>query len=384
VVPTFREAANIPLLVERIAEAMRPAGWDYEIIIVDDNSADGTDAACGELVRQGHPLRLIVRTSERGLSSAVIHGLRQGAGELLACMDADLSHPPEALPAMLATLITGGPEFVIGSRYVKGASTDEHWGLLRYLNSRVATLLARPFTSARDPMAGFFAMPRAVFERADRLNPIGYKIGLELLVKCQVRKLAEVPIHFADRRFGQSKLSLREQLNYIRHLKRLADYKFGAFSELAQFCLVGGIGTLVNLAVLTVLLWAHLAFWLASAAAIWLSMTSNFYLNRRLTFSFSRRHSPWRPYLRFVASCSVGAVINWALAVGLVEHVVFFGRHQAPAQLIGIVAGTAFNFVLSRHWVFRRLRPAQEGPRTAGQQPGSAPQAQPLDPRGQA
>ena len=357
IVPTYKEVANIPLLTGRVGAAMQQAGWDYELIIVDDNSGDGTVEACQELADQGHPIHLYVRTTERGLSSAVIHGLQRARGAILACMDADLSHPPEALPAMLEQVRTGGAEFVIGSRYVPGASTDEHWGLLRWLNSKVATLMARPFTSARDPMAGFFAMPREVFERAKQLNPIGYKIGLELIVKGHVRRLAEVPIHFADRRFGQSKLSLREQLNYLRHLKRLADHKYGALSELAQFCLVGATGTLVNLAVVSVLLWAGLRFWLASALAIWLSMTTNFYLNRRLTFSFSRRHSPWWPYLKFVASCSVGAVINWGLAVGLVAHVAVFERHKVLAQLLGIVAGTLFNFVLSRQWVFGRLRP---------------------------
>jgi len=357
VVPTFREAQNIPLLVQGIRSVLEPAGWDYEIIIVDDNSADGTEQACRDLAAAGHPLRLIVRAQERGLSSAVIRGLREARGHLLACMDADLSHPPEALPAMLECLTGQGAEFVIGSRYVSGASTDEHWGLLRYLNSKAATLLARPFTRARDPMAGFFAMPRAVFERASGLNPIGYKIGLELIVKCDVRRLCEVPIHFSDRRFGQSKLGLREQLNYLRHLKRLADYKYGAFSELAQFCLVGATGTVVNLALLALFRRMALPFWLASGLAIWLSMTSNFYLNRRLTFSFSRRHSPWMPYLRFVASCSIGATINWGLAVGLVSGVGLFGRHEVLAQFLGIVAGTLFNFVLSRQWVFKRLRP---------------------------
>lgn len=225
VVPTYREADNLPLLVPRITAALER--WSHEIIIVDDNSDDGTDQVVESLRQQGHTLRLIVRTDQRGLSSAVLRGFADAKGEVLICMDADLSHPPETLPHIIQTLERGDVEFVIGSRYVRGGMTDEEWSWFRKLNSKVATLMARPFCQAKDPLAGYFALPRAVFERAEALNPVGYKIGLELLVKCVCTRIAELPIHFHDRRFGQSKLSLREQINYLRHLKRLADFKFG-------------------------------------------------------------------------------------------------------------------------------------------------------------
>lgn len=224
VVPTFREVDNLAALTTRITAAMTAADLPHEIIVVDDNSRDGTEELCAGLCADGLPLRLIVRRDERGLSSAVLRGFAEARGDVLVCMDADLSHPPEAVPQLVHALAAGA-DFVIGSRYVRGGTTDQSWGLFRWLNSKVATVLARPFTTARDPMAGFFALRQATFAAASRLDPIGYKIGLELIVKCRCRRVAEIPIHFADRRAGESKLNLREQLNYVRHLARLARFK---------------------------------------------------------------------------------------------------------------------------------------------------------------
>lgn len=225
IVPTYREAGNLRPLVMRIARALAPAGQSFEIVVVDDNSQDGTDREVASLQADGYPVRLITRVAERGLSSAVVRGFQEANGAVLVCMDADLSHPPESLPALLQALQAPGVDFVIGSRYVPGASTDEDWGLFRRLNSKVATLLAYPFVGVRDPMAGFFALHRSTFASARALNPIGYKIGLELMVKCGCRTIREVPIHFADRKLGESKMNVREQLNYLRHLARLARFK---------------------------------------------------------------------------------------------------------------------------------------------------------------
>ena len=141
-------------------------------------------------------------------------------------MDADLSHPPESLPEVIAPIMENKAEFCIGSRYVAGGRTRDEWGFLRKLNSLGATWLARPLTAATDPMAGFFCLRRSVLERAEGagLNAIGYKIGLEILVKSRCRQIAEVPIEFSDRLHGKSKLTLRQQLLYLKHLVRL--YRF--------------------------------------------------------------------------------------------------------------------------------------------------------------
>lgn len=224
VVPTYREAESLPDLIDRIAQLRADAHLDLELLIVDDDSRDGTNAV---IAARAEPwVQLFVRTSDRGLSQAVLFGLRRAHGRSLVVMDADLSHPPEVIPVMLAELAAGA-DFVLGSRYVTGGTTADDWGLLRFLNSRVATFLARPLTQVSDPMSGFFALPRAVFERAVDPSPLGYKIGLELLVRCRCERVREVPIHFSNRLRGESKLTLNQQLLYLRHLARLYKFKLG-------------------------------------------------------------------------------------------------------------------------------------------------------------
>ncbi len=228
IVPTYCEADNLSELTERLFRSLSEEPYDAELIVVDDDSPDETRNVCASL-SQRFPLRLIVRTSERGLSSAVIAGMNLAQGELLIVMDADLSHPPESVVELVAALENPTTDFVIGSRYISGGSTEVGWGLFRYLNSRFATLLARPLTKSSDPMAGFIGLRRDSFLAAKDLNPIGYKIGLELMVKCGCRNIVEVPIHFGNRRAGSSKLSLLEQLNYMRHLVRLYAFQWKRF-----------------------------------------------------------------------------------------------------------------------------------------------------------
>jgi dolichol-phosphate mannosyltransferase len=248
IVPTINESENLPTLAAQIAQAM--AGRSYEILIVDDNSKDATPQVCAELAKS-YPLRLIVRTQPRnGLGGAVLHGFGEARGEYLVVMDADLQHPPGKLPELLAPLEQNRAEFSLGSRLVSGGSVGEKWGLFRKINSWVATQLARPFAgNTKDPMSGFFAMKRSTFERAERLTPLGYKIGLELMCKCRVRNVQEVPIHFAERTRGQSKLSLREQFRYLEHLSRLYDFCYPHLSPIAKFLIVTTLGWLVGLAV---------------------------------------------------------------------------------------------------------------------------------------
>ena len=368
---------------------MAAAQIDWELIVVDDNSPDETRDVCRDLA-ESYPVRLIVRTAERGLSSAVIAGMRAAHGDVLLCMDADLSHPPEAIPAMVAALQGREPvvaelvrvqpasekaevsrlqlpgnsqprlhnepaDFVVGSRYVAGGQTEDDWGLFRWLNSRAATWLARPLTRLSDPMAGFFALRRTDFEaHADNLNPIGYKIGLELLIKCGCRRVVEIPIHFRNRLHGESKLSFREQLNYLRHLGRLYAFRFPTALQFARFGIVGLSGMAVDLTMLWLLLSAGMSLPLASVAAIWIAMSSNFLGNRAWTFAGCRRDSWFRQYAVFCGSCLCGALLNWTTRVLLWRYVPFFTEHALAAAAVGVAAGTLSNFTLCRLIVFRR------------------------------
>ncbi len=229
IVPTYNEVENLPLLSERLEKVRRKHNLSLELLIMDDDSQDGTEELVSSIDKDW--ITLVVRKKERGLSQAVVEGLKLARGDVLFVMDADLSHPPEKIPEMLAELEKGA-DFVMGSRYVAGGQTGDSWGLFRWLNSRVATLLARPLTSVKDPMSGFFALPRTTFESACDLNPIGYKIGLELMVKCNLFCIKEIPIHFENRQFGKSKLTLTQQKQYLQHLFRLFIYKYWRpFSE---------------------------------------------------------------------------------------------------------------------------------------------------------
>ena len=371
IVPTYCEADNLPLLVPRIHEAATSNGIDAEIIIVDDNSSDETPQVCRTL-QESFPVRLIVRTGERGLSSAVIAGMRAAHGDVLLVMDADLSHPPEKIPELVSALNDPETDFVIGSRYVTGSSTAEDWGLLRWVNSRAATWLARPFTSAKDPMAGFFSLRRSAFQSAEEtLNPIGYKIGLELIVKCGCKKVVEVPIHFADRLHGQSKLSIREQIHYLWHLKRLFDHQYRDWAYFVQFAMVGGSGMVVDLSCFGLFL-VVFSTEVARGLAIWTAMTWNFTLNRLMTFSYARHGSLPRQYFGYCASCLMGALVNWKTSVELCALHTFFERHKLVAAVVGVLGGMIFNYVLCRHFVFRAQRVQKGGADSEGNLTGQS------------
>ena len=223
IVPTYREVESLPYLIDRL-KPLTAVFRDFELLIMDDDSNDGTEGFVEALGLSW--VRLVVRKKDRGLSQAIVEGLGLARYETIVVMDADLSHPPEMVPRMVEESFTH--EFVLGSRYVEGGGVDERWTAFRWINSKVATLMARPFTRARDPMSGFFAFRRTLLARAAPLNPVGYKIGLELIVKCDVRDVLEMPIYFADRKYGESKLSLREHVAYIRHIGRLAAFRLRA------------------------------------------------------------------------------------------------------------------------------------------------------------
>jgi dolichol-phosphate mannosyltransferase len=348
VVPTYKEAENLPHLINRIAAMRDESGLAIDLVIVDDDSADGSVEIVSD--RPEPWVRLVVRTGRRGLSESVLDGLRLATSDVLVCMDADLSHPPEAIPQMIAKL-QDGADFVVGSRYIQGGSTSHDWGFLRWLNSRVATALARPLTSVRDPMAGFFALRRSTFDSSREFNPVGYKIALELMVKCRCERIVEVPIHFEDRHFGKSKLTLIQQLLYLQHLRRLYIFKYGIWSQLMQFLVVGALGTAVNLGVLTMLLAVGFPTQLAVASAILVSMCFNFALNRRFSFSHARMGSPAKQFVRFISASSFGALVNYMTALAVLNRL----PATAPqvAALAGIAVGTALNFVASRYLVFR-------------------------------
>lgn len=212
VVPTYCERENLPILVERLAKALK--GIKYEIVVVDDNSPDGT-AEVARRLSSKYPVRVFVRPGKLGLASAVLTGIRLARGKYVVVMDADLQHPPEVVPQLISALKRA--DIAVASRFVRGGSAKGLRGL-RYLVSRVAWLLSplahpRVFV-VRDSMSGFFAIRRELV-LGTRLRAIGYKILLEILAKCPWRRVLEVPYVFGERVYGRSKLGRGEVINYL-------------------------------------------------------------------------------------------------------------------------------------------------------------------------
>ncbi|MDP9009212.1 MAG: glycosyltransferase family 2 protein [Pseudomonadota bacterium] len=345
VIPTYHEVESIPYLLARLKSLRESSGLDLEVLLMDDDSRDGSEQLVASLALPW--VNLITRKSNRGLSYAVLDGFKLSNRDVLVVMDADLSHPPEKIPEMLAAL--DGMDVAVGSRFAPGGSTADDWGLFRWLNSRLATLLALPLTTLSDPMSGFFAIRRSTVLAGSDFNPVGYKILLELIIKCRCRRVIDIPIHFDNRQYGKSKLSFREQLKYIRHLRRLYIYKYGTWSHFFQFIVVGFTGLIVNLGLLTLLLRAGMAEKAAVAIAIIVSMLGNFVLNRRFSFSYARDQSMLGQLLGFIAACSVGAVVNYLTTIELWQWL----HYKQLAAISGVIAGTFFNFVASRFVIFR-------------------------------
>jgi dolichol-phosphate mannosyltransferase len=224
IVPTLREAPNIATLADRVFDALAANGLTGELIIVDDDSRDGTEEIVADLSRR-HAIRLVTRHGKRGLSAAVLDGFQAATHDLLVVMDADLQHPPEAIPRLVRLVDAGDCDMAFGSRFVTGGSVHEQWSFARRAVSRVAMWLTRPLLPIKDPASGFFALRRETWDRATDVRPIGFKIGLELAIKSGSRRYAEIPIAFSTRSAGDSKLTLTEEIRFLRHLLHLYDFR---------------------------------------------------------------------------------------------------------------------------------------------------------------
>ncbi|BDE06954.1 hypothetical protein WPS_22300 [Vulcanimicrobium alpinum] len=221
VVPTYNEAGGIERLVTTLDDIFRKHDLDGEIIVVDDNSPDGTGAIVDRLEREGYPVRCLHRPGKMGLSSGVIDGWKFARADSVAlgAMDADFSHDATILPRMVEALASGGYGLAIGSRYVPGGGI-ENWPKRRIITSKVAIALAQPLTPVKDITSGYFLVKRDAIDGVD-LDPIGFKIGLEVIAKARYGRALEVPYVFTDRVAGESKLNQNEIFNYLRQLGRI-------------------------------------------------------------------------------------------------------------------------------------------------------------------
>ncbi len=218
VVPTYNERDRLADLVREVFAAYGAEGVDGELVIVDDNSPDGTGRLADELATR-HRISVLHRAGKLGLGTAVIEGFAAATAPIVGVIDADLSHPPALLPRMLAVMQSASAEFVVGSRYIPGGGT-RNWGLSRLLMSRVACLMARGLTPIRDATSGFFLIRRDLVRNV-RISAGGFKICLELLVRGRPSSVVEVPYVFVGRTAGESKMNLKEALGYLEQLREL-------------------------------------------------------------------------------------------------------------------------------------------------------------------
>jgi dolichol-phosphate mannosyltransferase len=229
IVPTYQEAKNIPELVAQIAR-VDFGQRQFELILADDNSQDGT-AEIVKGLRKNYPwLKLLTRSKPKNLSQAILDGFDMAIHPIVITLDADLSHPPEKIPEMLEILSDPSVDAVIGSRYVKNGSTDPSWPFIRILSSKFAAYVAQVFlfTKIKDPLSGYLAIRKKTLQKGAPFNPIGWKIGLEIIIKCHCKNVREIPIHFSQRRHGSSKLTFKISFDYLRHVVHLMWYKIVA------------------------------------------------------------------------------------------------------------------------------------------------------------
>ena len=350
IIPTFNEKGNLQELFRRIDNSLDCA---YECILVDDNSADGTGEFAEELSRK-YPITIIHRQSKKGLASAVAEGFQHASGNIFVVMDADLQHSPEKIPELIKEL-EKGRDVAIASRYIESGGTEK-WSYFRKLISYIAGFLVKTVLPRvrriRDPLSGFFALKREVIKESN-LEPYGYKILLEILAKGNYEEVAEVPFVFKERKTGKSKLSLREEVDYLKHLYKLSKSEKETIRFL-KFCLVGLSGVFVNLGLLWLL--TEVAGWFYQISAVFsieISILSNFILNETWTFR-ERRTSAIKILLSRMLKFNIvgigGLLINMAVLFTLTE---FLGIYYLISEMFGIGGAFLWNFTVNTWWTWK-------------------------------
>jgi dolichol-phosphate mannosyltransferase len=360
IIPTYNERANIGRLLAELGQIFETLAHDMHMLVVDDDSPDGTQDAVRSLMECMPNLHLITG-QKRGLGNAYIRGMRYVLDVMQADavfeMDADLSHKPTDVPRLVRALEEGA-DFVIGSRYVTGGSIPGAWGFLRRMNSRVGNIVARYLAgiyAVKDCTAGFRAIKTALLAQIDFsvLKVQGYAFQIALLYEAVIRKarIVEIPVDFIDRKEGESKLGIDDILEFI---KSAAWLRFRSSTTFIKFALVGLSGVFVNLGAFWLLLNAGLSKFIASPLAIEASIVWNFLLNNYWTFRWRQTGERLRirglkfnvvSFLTLAVSYSVFLLLSWLFPdVSPYWH-----------QLAGIVPAALLNYLMNSYWTFRHV-----------------------------
>jgi len=390
IIPTYNESENILRLIDEIEKNL-PTSDYTEIVIVDDNSPDGTGKLVQNYINEQDDehqkevgtrttscrVKIVHRTGKNGLIPAIMDGVRQSSGRNVIIMDADFSHPPEVIPRMMQELKMNPNSIVIGSRYVEGGKVVG-WPTKRKILSAGASFLARFGLNVRrvkDPMSGLFALPRQLIENIS-IDTKGYKILLEILVKNKEIPTKEVPYTFIDRTSGKSKMDNGVILNYAKAIWQL--YRHGQksgqvkidenlnersvlfLSKVGRYYTVGISGLIINYVVSFLLandvansirLLSNVWYLEASIIGAAISFTSNFFFNKYWTFEDRRFEvgSTARQYVSFIGMSTIGLIIQISILYFMVENFVPY----RISLIVAIAVATTINFILNKKFTFK-------------------------------
>jgi len=351
VIPTYNEGKNIQQIVRVLSQVLNGTiPGEYELIVVDDNSPDRTWEIAQELMPEYPQLRVMRRVEERGLSTAVIRGWQAARGEVLGVIDADLQHPPELLLKLWGEIQRGG-DLAVASRHVEGGGVSEWSAIRRFLSRGAQTLgliiLPEVIGRVSDPMSGYFMVRRSCIA-GRTLSPLGYKILIEVIARGRVPWIGEVGYVFQERQEGESKVTSKQYVDYLRHLIRLR-FSLGPIARFFRFGLVGFSGVFVDLGVFYLL--RSQGFGLTSSAAISgeVAIINNFLWNDFWTFGDIASRQPGKRQrlkrlVKFNIICIAGLTLN-VLIVNFFFN--YLGINEYVAKLIAIAAVTVWNFWLN-------------------------------------
>jgi dolichol-phosphate mannosyltransferase len=340
IIPTYNERENITILIETIENTLKDI--KHQIIVIDDNSPDGTADVVEALITRYCNISVIRRPTKLGLASAILAGIEVSKGDVIVVMDADLQHPPELVLKMFEAIKV--QDIVIASRYIMGGKI-EGWSALRRVASRGAIKLAHlllPQTRrVKDPVSGYFMFKRKILSDL-QFEGVGYKFLTEMLVRCPEARVIEIPYTFRPRKAGKSKLDVKDYYRYAILCLKLAGYRP------AKFALVGASGIAVNEGILHMLVSIGIPIFLASPIAIEASILNNFIWNDRWTFRDRREKKYMLRCLNFHGATLVGSIINYLILLILSG----IGLSYLFSNLIGILLGFIMNYFLSEAYVW--------------------------------
>ena len=369
IIPTYNESENIVQVLKSIGEHI-PKDIAAEAIVVDDNSPDGTGKIVEDYIndaqnKTGYTIDVIHRKTKSGLSSAILEGIQHSSCETVVVMDSDFSHPPKIIPKLVEEIKISKYDIAIASRYTEGGEVSG-WSTKRKLISKTAKGIAKAGLGVNesDPMSGFFAFRRKILEGI-KLDAIGYKMLLEILVKTKGAKVKEIPYTFTNRTHGSSKLDSSTMLDYVRSVWKLYRYGHKAedsdtrvsirfVSKAGRFYTVGASGLLVNYLVSLLFADAIVNFWYIHATIIGIivSMSSNFILNKIWTFedrNFEAKKT-LAQYGKFVGFSSLGALIQLGMVYVLVDN---YQVLYPVALILAVIIAASSNFILNKKWTFK-------------------------------